>query len=97
MTMQPITERLDGQAPSETDVMITRDGNKFLVRALTADGEEFVDDMFSGVVLMDDFHTRQTGFRRWPERNGAVLVDADWIDDDVLDEADNRGLIVRVL
>jgi hypothetical protein len=79
-----------------TDVTLTRDGDAYLVRAYTPDGEEFVEDMFGGIIEVDD-NMRQTGFRPWPQRNGARLVEPKWIDDQLLEEADARGLALRVL
>jgi hypothetical protein len=91
------------------DVTITRDGKDFLIRAHTDAGEDFVEDIFHGTILMgevpldadygivvDGRKYQQTGFREWPERNGAKVVGPDDLDDDLFDEIENRELEVRV-
>jgi hypothetical protein len=38
----------------------------------------------------------QSGFREWPERNGAKVVKSYHLDDDLFEEIENRELEVRV-
>jgi hypothetical protein len=52
--------------------------------------------MFGGIIEVDA-NRRQSGFRPWPKRNGAHVVEPELIDDDLLEEAEGRGIIMRVL
>jgi hypothetical protein len=79
------------------DVTITRAGTEFLVRAHTEDGEEFVDDMFGGMIFILNDSMQPIGHELLPRRNGAFVVNPTLIDDDLLDEAEDRGIMLRML
>ena len=76
------------------DVTIVRDGNKFLVRAYSPAGEEFVDDMFGIIVSIDADGNGHQG-EKWPERAGARVVRPQFIDDGFFEEAEKRGIDIR--